>query len=83
MGESKETTRATLKEFGAKTNGTTENNECKLEDAKMAAGGVVSPRDRFPPGNSTSQKRVKERGRFIRTMLTETKTVVTPAHSHL
>ena len=67
LGESKETTRATSKEFGAKTNGTSESNECKLDDAKMAeaAAAVISVRDIFRTDQTTqqrpSQKRVKER----------------------
>ena len=39
LGEPKEATPATLKEFGSKTNGTAENNECTLDDAKMAREG--------------------------------------------
>ena len=62
----KECERATSKEFGAKTNGASESNECKLDDAKMAAAvAVISIRDIFRPEQTTqqrpSQKRVKER----------------------
>ena len=84
LGEPKEATPATLKEFGSKTNGTAENNECTLDDAKMASAAelrVISVRERFRP-DCPACERARQRERAIRTMLTETKTVVT-AGAHL
>ena len=70
LGEPKEATPATLKEFGSKTNGTAENNECTLDDAKMASeGGRVasnfSERERYFDQTTHRVKgRGRERGRF-------------------
>ena len=63
LSEPKEATPATLKEFGSKTNGTEENNECTLDDAKMARAAelrVISVRE--TDFHQTTQ-RVKGRGR--------------------
>ena len=84
LGEPKEATPATLKEFGSKTNGTAENNECTLDDAKMASAAelrVISVRETYFD-QTTQRVNGIEKERAIRTVLTETKTVVT-AGAHL